>query len=642
VASTELELKVDSLPDRPGVYCFRDGAGDVIYVGKAQSLRNRVRSYMQSPDLLSPKTRRMVEKAVDLDVTVTASPVEALILECNLIKEYRPRYNVRLRDDKSYPFIKVSVHEEWPRVYFTRKISRDGSRYFGPFTDARSVRHTIDTLNRIFPFRTCQRTITGKDARACLSYHIHRCTAPCIGVADPGEYRRAIEQVVLFLEGRQEGIIDEMRQAMEHAAEELRFEEAGRLRDRIRSLEKSVERQKITSEEDKVDRDVVGLACGNGHACAQLFFVRNGKLVGSEHFLLEGTEDEATSPVLASFLEQFYDTAAYVPPQILLQEETEEMDTLGQWLTEKRGSRVSLMVPRRGQKRQLVQMAVENSAQQLQMQKLRWLNDTQRTTGALVELREALQLPSTPHRIECFDISNIQGTSAVGSMVVFEDGQAKNSDYRRFKIKTVEGANDYAMMKEVLRRRFHRAVGEGEDGDAEARARGDAGKQDGEDESDGVGREASALDTAHSSWTVLPDLVIVDGGKGQLNAALEVLGELGLDQIPTVGLAKENEEIFLPGRSEGLMLSRTSQALYMVQRVRDEAHRFAITYHRKVRTKQGFVSALDQVPGIGPKRKQALVKHFGSVKAIRAASIEELLAVRGMNRQAAEKIKEHL
>ncbi len=693
MASAELELKVDSLPDRPGVYCFRDGAGDVIYVGKAQSLRNRVRSYMQSPDLLSPKTRRMVEKAVDLDVTVTASPVEALILECNLIKEYHPRYNVRLRDDKSYPFIKVTVQEEWPRVYFTRKITRDGSRYFGPYTDARSVRHTIDTLNRIFPFRTCQRTITGKDPRACLSYHIHRCTAPCIGVADHHEYRQAIEQVVLFLEGKQEGIIEEMRQAMERAAEELQFEQAARLRDRIRSLEKSVERQKITSEEDKVDRDVVGLACSNGHACAQLFFVRNGKLVGSEHFLLEGTEDEATGPVLASFLEQFYDAAAYVPPQILLQEETDEMDTLSQWLTEKRGSRVSLVVPRRGQKRQLVQMAVENSTQQLEMQKLRWLNDTQRTTGALVELREALQLPSTPHRIECFDISNIQGTSAVGSMVVFEEGQAKNSDYRRFKIKTVEGANDYAMMQEVLRRRFKRAVSdqpsavsdEDEDGenlDAEARRRGDAegvefplpaGEGQGEGnllvgsqvnprpENDPSPRERapwhvhasptpagegaledSAPSTQHSSWTVLPDLVIVDGGKGQLNAALDVLGDLGLDQIPTVGLAKENEEIFLPGRSEGLMLPRTSQALYMVQRVRDEAHRFAITYHRNVRSKRSFGSALDQVPGIGPKRKQALVKHFGSVKAIRAASMEELLAVQGMNRQAAEKIKEHL
>lgn len=614
MAPAELQLKVDTLPDRPGVYCFRDAAGTVIYVGKAQSLRSRVRSYLQSPELLSAKTRRMVERAADLDVTVTGSPVEALILECNLIKEYRPRYNVRLRDDKSYPFIKVTVQEEWPRVYFTRSIVGDGSRYFGPFTDAKSVRHTLDTLNRLFPFRTCHRTITGKDTRACLSYHIHRCAAPCIGVADHRQYVQSIQQVVLFLEGKQERIVDELRKEMEQAAEELRFEQAARLRDRIRSLEKTVERQKITSEDDHADRDVIGLVCSNGNACAQLFFVRNGRLVGSEHFVLEGTEDEATGPVLTSFLQQFYDGAAYVPPQVLLQEEIEEQDTLAQWLGEKRGSRVSLAVPKRGQKRQLVEMAVENATQQLEMLKLRWLNDEQRTTAALVELRDSLSLPSTPHRIECYDISNIQGTSAVGSMVLFEGGQPKNAEYRRFKIKTVEGANDYAMLQEVLRRRFRRAISD----------------------------QQPSLITHHSPWAMLPDLVMVDGGKGQLNAALEVLEDLGLSQLPAIGLAKENEEIFLPGRSEGLMLPRTSQALYLVQRVRDEAHRFAITYHQKLRTRRGLGSALDQVPSIGPKRKQALIKQFGSIKAIREASLEELLAVQGMNRQAAEKIKEHL
>ncbi len=649
MASPELEQKVEALPDKPGVYCFRDASGRVIYVGKAQSLRNRVRSYMQSPELLSAKTRRMVEKAVELDVTVTSTPVEALILECNLIKEQRPRYNVRLRDDKSYPFIKVTVQEEWPRVYFTRGLFTDGARYFGPFTDAKSVRQTLDTLNRLFPFRGCHRTITGKDPRACLAYHIHRCTAPCIGVADHDEYLQAIQQVVLFLEGKQERIIEELRREMERAAEELRFEHAGRLRDRIRSLEKIVERQKITSEEDPSDRDVVGLACGNGVACAQLFFIRSGKLVGSEHFALEGTEEETTAPVLASFLQQFYDSAAYVPPQILLQEEIDDAEMLEAWLSERRGSRVRLVAPKRGQKQQMVKLATENATQQLEMLKLRWLNDTQRTTGALVELREALQLPSTPHRIECYDISNIQGTSAVGSMVVFDGGQAKSSDYRRFKIKTVEGANDFAMMQEVLRRRFKRAISVG-DGESVREPLPAAGRGRGRGEESTTQHpapstqysEPTTQNTEDAGWATLPDLVIVDGGKGQLNAALEVMDDLGLANLPVVGLAKENEEIFQPGISQGLMLPRSSQALYLVQRIRDEAHRFAVTYHRKVRSKRGFGSALDEVPGIGPRRKQALIKHFGSVKAIREASLEELLGVPGMNRQVAEKIKEHL
>ena len=644
MASAELEKKAESLPDRPGVYCFLDAAGAPIYVGKAQSLRDRVRSYMQAPEALPVKTRMMVEKATDLHVTVTSSAVEALILECNLIKEHRPRYNVRLRDDKSYPFIKVTVQEEWPRVYFTRSIVRDGSRYFGPFTDARSVRQTLDTLNRLFPFRTCHREITGKDPRACLAYHIHRCTAPCIGVADQGEYLQAVQQVVLFLEGKQERIVEQMRREMERAAEDLKFEHAARLRDRIRALEKIMARQKITSEDDHADRDVVGLAVANNNACAQMFFVRNGKLVGSEHFALEGTEDEEVGRILGSFLQQFYESTAYVPPEILIQPEGEDLETLAQWLTQKRGGRVRLVAPQRGQKRQLVSLAAENAQQQLEMLKLRWLNDTQRTTGAIIELREALQLPSTPQRIECYDISNIQGTSAVGSMVVFEGGQPKNSEYRRFKIKTVEGANDFAMLQEVLRRRFKRAANEGlrteDSGLSESPA--DRAEEVGQhDAVSGLSPQSSVL-SPDSSWASLPDLVIVDGGKGQLNSALEVLDDLGLAHLPTVGLAKENEEIFQPGASLGLMLPRSSQALYLVQRIRDEAHRFAVTYHRKVRSKRGISSALDDVPGVGPKRRKALLKHFGSVRAIRSAPLEELLAVDGMNRAAAEKIKELL
>jgi excinuclease ABC subunit C len=655
MASFEIEKKVEALPDRPGVYSFMDASGAVLYVGKAQSLRSRVRSYLQPSHLLTAKTRVMMEKAVDLEVTVTASPVEALILESNLIKDRRPRYNVRLRDDKSYPFIKVTVQEEWPRVYFTRSIARDGARYFGPFTDSRSVRHTIDTLNRLFPFRTCHRTITGKDPRACLLYHIHRCTAPCIGVADHAEYMQSIDQVVLFLEGKQERIIAELRRQMEQASEDLRFEHAARLRDRIRALEKIIERQRITSGEEDADRDVVGLAYSNGHACAQLFFVRGGKLVGSEHFVLEGTDDESPGPVLSSFMQQFYDAAAQIPPEILLPEEVEDRETLAEWLGERRGGRVKLAVPQRGEKRQLVKMAEDNAVQQLEMLKLRWLNDSQRATAALTELRDALQLPSTPFRIECYDISNIQGTSAVGSMVVFEDGQSKTSEYRRFKIKTVEGANDYAMLQEVLRRRFKRAtegLSESGGGDEDVgrgalpRHPGDAGNEAGHralpyETVEGEGTH-SAPRTPHSSWASLPDLVIIDGGKGQLNAGLEVLDDMALANLPTVGLAKENEEIFLPGAPRGLMLPRNSPALFLVQRIRDEAHRFAVTYHRKVRSKTGMRSALDEVRGVGPKRKKALINHFGTVKAIREASVEELSAVPGMTRAAAEKLKETL
>src|SRR5450756_2146163 len=366
MSSPEIEKKVDALPDKPGVYRFSDASGTVIYVGKAQSLRARVRSYLQPPETLPAKTRGMMERAADLNVTVTSTPVEALILECNLIKELRPRYNVTLRDDKSYPFIKVTILEEWPRIYFTRSVSKDGSRYFGPFTDARSVRETLDTLNKLFPFRTCHRTITGKDPRACLLYHIHRCTAPCIGVADHGEYMESIQQVVLFLEGKQEQIIEQLRREMEQASEELRFEQAARIRDRIRALEKIIERQRITSiasGEEQADRDVVGVVRSDGNACAQLFFVRGGKLVRSEHFVLEGTEDETTGPVLASFLQQFYDSAAYVPPEILVQEEIEDAETLAEWLGGKRGGRVRLAVPKRGQKRQLIDLALENATQ---------------------------------------------------------------------------------------------------------------------------------------------------------------------------------------------------------------------------------------------------------------------------------------
>lgn len=614
-----LLAQLRALPARPGVYLFRNGEGRVIYVGKAASLRNRVRSYFGSPRSFEPKTRRLAAEIADFEFIVTGTVQEALILEANLIKRHQPLFNVRLKDDKHYPYLKITVKEPWPRVEITRRVADDGARYFGPYA-AGSVRYVLDLVKKLFPWRSCTKTITGDDPRPCLDYYIHRCLGPCASLCTREEYDNVIRQVIMFLEGRTTEITRDLRREMQAASEAMEYERAARLRDQIRAIERTTERQ-VMEVRDRTDMDVFGLARENHEAFVQVFFVRKGNVVGSDSFQLDGTADEPDDAVLASFIEQFYESAPYVPPRVLLPVSVADQELMEAWLTERRGSRVRFMVPQRGEKRTLVLRAADNAREALQQARARWLADSAKKQEALQQLQEELNLPGPPRRIECYDISNIQGTSAVGSMVVFVDGNPRPSEYRRFRIKGVSGANDFAMMQEVLRRRFKRA----------ALATGSRGQPP----SPG-GEEAAA--EYDPSFGAMPDLVIVDGGKGQVSAAHDVMRNLGVGQVPLAGLAKRLEELYVKDMSEPIVLPRTSQALYLVQRIRDEAHRFAITYHRDVRQKTGMESALDRVPGIGPKRKRALLRKFGSLKAIREATVEEIAATPGFTRSLAERV----
>ncbi len=607
MTNTELAERLAALAPEPGVYLMKDDRGEVIYVGKAASLRNRVRSYFGSKRGMDGKTRELVEHIADFDVIRTDTPTEALILENELIKRYQPKYNVMLRDGKTYPFIRIT-NEPFPRVLSTRRVVKDGSRYFGPYPSAGSVHRTLELLKRLFPYRACDIEITGDAPRPCLYYHIGRCVGPCIGAVSQEEYRRVIDNVILFLEGRAEELLPAMREQMERAAEDLDFERAARLRDEIRAIEHILEQQKIVSGGGETF-DVLAVAHGaGGDACVQVAFVRNGKMLGSEHYMMRGARvDDTPSSILTSFVTQFYEAAATIPRELVLQHPIEDEELIRGWLAERRGGAIRLVVPKRGEKKKLVEMVAKSAQENLEQNRVRWLNDEQRMTAAMSELADALGLEGLPRRIECFDISNTQGTNPVASMVVFEDGKPKKSDYRRFQIKTVVGPNDFAMMQEVVRRRFRRAK-----------------------------REDVTED-----WRQMPDLVIVDGGKGQLNAALEVLREIDV-HVPIVGLAKENEELFLPGRSDPVILPRDAQSLFLVQRIRDEAHRFAIAFHRQRRQKASITSALDDLKGIGPRRKRALLQAFGSVKRIREASVEELAAVEGIGPVLAEQIKAEL
>ena len=601
-----LETQLKALPAKPGVYLLKDEGDNVLYIGKAASLYHRVGSYFGSPSSLSTKLQRMVAQATDFDFFVTDSEQEAILLECNLIKKYRPRYNVRLKDDKSYPYLKINLAEDWPRVYFTRRIEKDGARYFGPFASAGSVRKTLALLRRLFPFRSCKRPVTGNESRPCLEYHIHRCLGPCIAAVSKEEYRQVISQVILFLEGKQEVVVQELRSRMAKAAENLEFEKAALIRDQVHAVERVIERQKIASAEGEMD--VIAFAQAREQAYVLVFFIRNGKLLGREHFILAGTRDEEPSQIMTSFVQQFYNSAPYIPRQILLQHSLEGMPLIAEWLKSKKGAKVELRVPHRGVKKGLVDMVAENARQGLEQLRIKLLAEPDALAAALEELQKELSLSSPPQRVECYDISDIQGTSAVGSMVVFERGQPKKSHYRRFRIKSVAGANDYAMIQEVLRRRFKKRT---------------SGPRE-------------------SAWAVTPDLVLIDGGKGHLSAALEVMREVGLDFIPCASIAKENEAIFLPQVEEPIMLPRHSAALYFLQRVRDEAHRFALGYYHKVRQRESFASPLDTIPGVGAKRKRALLKKFGSLRGVKQATLEELASVRGMTRSVAERVKEYL
>ncbi|MDR3575525.1 MAG: excinuclease ABC subunit UvrC [Anaerolineaceae bacterium] len=617
MVSEHIQGILDTLPNKPGCYQMKNAAGEIIYVGKAINLRNRVRSYFQDGRDQDMKTRQMVRHIVDIQWIVVGSELEALILEMNLIKKHRPHYNIRLKDDKRYPYIKVHWADPFPKVTVTRQMVNDGSRYYGPYTSVWAVHQTLDVLRRIFPYLTCDRVITGKDPRPCLYYDIKLCTGPCIGAIDQQGYRQIIEDLGQFLEGRTGPIVDRLRQQMDTAAEELRFEKAATLRDQIQAIDKVVEKQKVITS-DQMDSDVIAMARTDGEACVQIFFIRAGKMIGREYFILEGTEDEADNHVIGEFVKQFYSEAATIPPQVLLPNEVEEAQIIKQWLRSRRGGqKVELVVPRQGTPQELVQLASENATETLKALRSQWEADTNKQTEALAELQQALQLTSPPNRIECYDISNTQGTAAVGSMVVFEQGVPSKNLYRRYNIKSVTGPDDFASMEEVLTRRFKRWQ-------AAQEVSGPGEKPD-------------------PSFSMLPDLLIVDGGKGQLGRAVKVLEEFGLtDRVPVTGLAKQQEELFVPGKSESLLLPRHSQGLYLLQRIRDEAHRFAITAHRNRRSKAGLASRLETVPGIGPARRKALLTQFGSIKDIKEASLEELKRIPGITEEIAQSIKSQL
>ena len=621
----QLAEALTSLPDKAGVYLFKDGKGRLLYVGKAESLRDRVRSYFHDEALLTPKIQRVVEQAEQLEYILTDSPVQALIWENDLVRKEQPRYNTKLRDDKHYPYIRINVQDPWPVARVTRRMVRDGAKYFGPFPHATSVRQTLDTLSRLFPHILCNRTITGTDPRACLYLYIKRCPAPCIGLIDNAAYRQIVDDMVRFLEGKNRRVMDDLRRQMDEAADNLEFERAADLRDRLKAAEQVIEQERL-GYATLSDQDILGSARENGHACLQLFFIRGGRLARRDPYFMVNAEGETERDILSAFIKQFYSQASEIPDELVLPVEPDQAEAIRAWLKQTRGRAVRLTVARRGEKRRMVELASKNAAESLERMKAEWLADQEKTGEALWELQEYLQLPSTPRRIECYDISNIQGTSSVASMVVFEDGRPKRSEYKRFRIKTVEGSNDFASHQEVLRRRFRRALDDGVGGGREA----DGGDED---------PPAVATLPAAQSWAQIPDLVIIDGGKGQLSAALEVMEALDLTEIPVVGLAKENEELFVRGRAAPIMLPRTSQGLFLVQRIRDEAHRFAITYHRSVRGKRSMKSALDDVPGVGPVRKRALLRRFGSLKGIREAELDELSAVPGMSRSSAEAVK---
>jgi excinuclease ABC subunit C len=645
VPRPEIQKILDTLPTNPGVYLMKDERAAIIYVGKAINLRNRVRSYFHAPYGQDAKVWRLVERIRDIEFIVTETELEALVLECNLIKKFKPHFNVRLKDDKRYPYIKVTWQEPFPKVYVTRRMDNDGARYFGPFTAVWAVHETMDTLRKIFPYLTCDREINGRDKRACLYYDIGLCLAPCIGASSREEYRAMIDRLCKFLQGKTEEVTAALRVRLDESVDKLEFERAARYRDQLQALAHIAEHQKVVSTVT-VDQDVIAFARDDGAACVQVFFVRGGKLLGREYFVLEGTEGENADQVLSSFVKQFYDEAAYVPPEILLPDNIDEAQIIEQWLNRARGHKVVLQVPRVGQGKELVAMAEENARVTLTSLKAQWLADETKQMSAVAELQQALGLQNPPLRMECYDISNTQGTNSVGAMVVFERGAAKKSDYRKFKIKTVEGANDYASLQEVLRRRFRRLVDARVEESGEAGGLGSNGDPKRGQEPALSAVEGSAVSSRlpgkDDSWKMMPDLVIIDGGKGQLSAAHEVLRELGIEGVNLISLAKQEEEVFVPARDESLRLPKSSEALKLLQRIRDEAHRFGITYHRKLRAQVGIASQLDAIPGIGPRRRRALLTRFGSIEKIRDASVAELLTVEGMTRAAAQKLKEQL
>ncbi len=604
-----LDSTLAALPTSPGVYLMKDASGEVIYVGKAVNLRNRVRSYFQPSSDHSPKVAVMVEHIADIDYIVTGSELEALILECNLIKKHRPKYNVRLRDDKTYPFIKVTTGEAYPGVYLTRRVLRDRSRYFGPYTDVSAARETLRLLKRVFPLRQCSKKIDPDSPapRPCLNYQIKRCLGPCANLVGVDEYGEVVGEVLMFLEGRQDDLARSLRRRMDVAADALDYERAAVLRDQLHAVETVVQRQRIVSE-DRTDRDVIAIARDQLGACVQIMFVRGGKLVGNDHFMLGGAYGAGDAETLSSFIREYYSQTGSVPREVLLESEIEDAKTVDQWLSRLRGRAVSVRTPRRGDKRRLVELASANAAEFLERTRAAEQREVSARISALAELSTHLGLAAPPDRIECYDISTLQGTEAVGSMAVFEAGAPAKSQYRRFRIRHVEGQDDYAMIAEVIRRRLARAL----------------------------------RDDPDPRFGRLPDLIVVDGGRGQLNAAAEVIDSMGKGDIPLVSLAEREEEIYLRDQASPLTLPWDSAALHLVQHLRDEAHRYALAYHRNLRGKRSISSELTDLPGIGKKRTIALMRRFGSLDALYNATVDEIAATPGMNMPVARTVFEHL
>ncbi|MDW8148954.1 MAG: excinuclease ABC subunit UvrC [Roseiflexaceae bacterium] len=645
------EERLRAVPLAPGVYLWKDAQGKILYVGKSKRLRDRMRSYFTHTD--NGKTARLVAQIADFQVIVTSTELEALLLEMNLIKQHRPRFNVLLKDDKSYPYIKVTLNEPWPRIFATRNPRwEEGARYFGPYSSAGAVYRTLDQLNRLFAFRPPSRCPDDKFNRhrrlgkPCLYYDIKRCLGPCVpGLVNQDEYRATIELVCRFLEGKSDLVAKTLRRQMEEAAERLDFERAARLRDSIRDIELISQRQQVLRHDD-ADQDVIGLAREEGMAVVQVLCIRAGKLISAELFPLQNAEGERGEELLASFLTQFYDAAAELPATILLPMPLDDPAIIEQWLAQKAGRKIALHVPQRGEKRRLIELAEQNARQKLDELRLQWLNSEQRAIAGLTEVRDLLGLSALPTRIECFDVSNTQGSHSVGAMVVFEHGEPKKSRYRKFKIKTVEGANDVASIQEVLRRRFQRAalvIGEEEHLANERAVNGqtDAEDQEEMEKADTPGSHADL--ERQETWAELPDLILIDGGIGQVNGALQVLRELRFDHIPIAGVVKgpnrDRFDLLLPGASDLIVLERDSAALRLIRRIDEEADRFAKDYHRKLRSKSATASRLEEIPGIGPKRRQLLLKRFGSLEGIRNATVDELAAVPGMTRKAAEELK---
>lgn len=593
-----LQDNLDQLPDRPGVYLYKDAKAQIIYVGKAASLRSRVRSYFQESRVRDPKTDALVGQIRDLEYIVTTNELEALILESNLVKKHRPRYNIILRDDKHYPFLKLTTTEEFPRLVVARRVQQDGDAYFGPFYPATAMRETLRLVRQLFPLRTCRIKIDGQLPRPCIQYFIHRCNAPCTGQETREGYARTVSEVQRFLEGKDDDLVKELTRRMEAAAAETRFEQAAVLRDRIQALNTVRERQKIISTEE-TDQDIIGLVRQGPDACVQLFFVRKGRLLGRESFYFDRLVGESDGEVLSAFVRQFYARSVTPAPELVLSAEIAEAPLVLEWLRQRRGGRVELSAPQRGRRRELVAMAEENAALALQSH---LLSRTNRHQAVREELQRALGLAEPPDRIECFDISTIQGSDTVASMVVWQGGDMKKDDYKRYKIRTVAGTDDFASMQEVLTRRYARALeGEGP----------------------------------------LPDLVLLDGGRGQLGVGVKVLEDLGLDYLPVASLAKRAEEVYTPDRLQPLVLDLGSPALQTLQKIRDEAHRFAITYHKKVRARRTISSELDRIPGVGPIVRTHLLKSLGSARGVRAASVAELAGVPKVTPKLAQRIHDY-